>query len=918
MGLMSESSCLSMGLDICTPKVTDMYVTNEAGDQVVQSVLTYLVPVPPQWQETADEKLHISVALYTCNSVVEGEASVCATDSSPVLSLLNFEASSKPVKTCRGPVTQSFAPIDHVAMQIFGKTDGDKLTALQTCSGADPCVAAALWPDAAGEQYRTLSVIQALLLLVVRPADTEAARNFFTFTNDVARLDDLYITHRTQEAGDVSAAAPTRTTDDSGRVILTLDPALLLDCPLEDVSYSPQSTQNCITTHDYGHTGAIARPVSGGTFVHQLQYVGAFVLTQQEIQAGASFNVANNVAFWVYVDQAYNYMHNSEVVQPHDSVEIAGVQYHRHKIQPFAEEEFTIALEHSTDASTATATFTNDASCQNNVLSDLAFLQTWYSVADADMHAFYLDSRMQLPDSAHAAQYWVLPTYNWPMSVLGLIDRSILAIGWSVYDASAAAADSGNTATESTESQYAQSRRLLALAEESESIPLGMHSPTPAPRPLAISAMQQLAVVDKMDTNAGPAKSTVASTPTPTLKLPLHNTQTLLAKSLQGICEACARMAATPTPEWANDDAMTWKQSMLKTMACTQNKSSAESQLTVEDACSFVRDCNSTEHCVGAIMRVLHILHMPSLGAFTENGTLSTSFEGATLQYLYNPGNIVENTSSWPATTQQFVSVTSTSPTQTSTLPHTTPQPNMHAVVEVPSHTVGSTEQVPEAPVGKAGIVYARSDLCAQAQHDAQQNKHLHVLAVPYDNSVPPPLALSVHGTDGNTTCSLQALVHALPSMRLAAVSPTQAMFISKALAEHADIAPLDLQRAHTTAMANATSEEWPLSVRHLAKQDSFFTLPRVALEWLHKNKHLYTTDKIASTTSVLGHDSVLRAELECGGMQYREQISSLFPRRRTDKLMAKNRLHRAHAGAAEGVISQRLHWPVNAQEWEP
>ena len=893
MAAMPERSCLSMGLDICNPKVTSMKMTNDAGEEVQQSVLTYLIPVPPEWREGGAGKLLISVALYTCNSEVVGDNAVCVEDASPILSLLNFEADSRPVKTCRGPVTQSFAPIDHVAMQIFGKTHGDTLTALQTCSGADPCVASALWPDAAGEEYRTLSVIQALLLLVVRPADTAAARDFFTFTNDVARLDDLYITHRTDEGGQVSVAPPTRTTDESGRVTLTLDPAVLVDCPLEDDSYNPQPTQNCISTHDYGHAGAIARPVSGGTFVHELQYMGSFVLTQQQIVDGVSFSVANNVAFLVYVDQAYNYMHDGVVVQPSDSVQIAGVQYHRHIIQPFAEEEFSINLKHSTDDSTAIATFTNDASCRQNALTDLAFLERWYNVADAEMRAFYIDSLKQLPDNGHAALYWVLPTYNWPVSVLGLIDRSVLAIGWSVYDTSAAAADSANAAPAAPASQYAQSRRLLAVADQPHSSSAHMVLPTTASVPPMYAT--------PAPTQTPAPADTAVPTATPALKLSQQSTQAQLAKSLQGICEACARIAPSPTPTWlANDNGKTWKQAMLQTMACTHNNSKPKSPLAA-DACSSVRDCNSTEHCVGAIMHVLHLLDMPSLGAFPQNSTLSTSFQEATLQYLYTPQKYVLNTTSFTAATL---------PAQTSTLPNTTPQPNAHSVAE-------QLAKEHEALVGLAGVVYARSDLCAVAQRDAQENKHLHVLAVPYDNSVPPPLALSVHAMDGNITCSLQALVQALPSMRLAAVSPTQAMFVSEALAKHAQISPIDTQRAHTTAMASATKEEWPPSVRHLVKQDSFFMLPRAALEWLHKNKHLYTQHKTSPTTSV-SDKLLLRAQLECGGMQYREQISSASPRRRPDKLIGHSHLHRAQARHTPTVPSKRLHWSADAHQWHP
>ena len=147
------SLSLSMGLPVCEAKVSHITVQDAGGadSEVTQSVITYLIPVPPEWKADTDAPLQVSAALHTCDSENVDGNTQCKADATPILSLLNFESRTDPTKTCRSAVQQTFAPIDHVAMHIFGKTDGETLSSLQTCSGSDPCVASELWNDAGGE-----------------------------------------------------------------------------------------------------------------------------------------------------------------------------------------------------------------------------------------------------------------------------------------------------------------------------------------------------------------------------------------------------------------------------------------------------------------------------------------------------------------------------------------------------------------------------------------------------------------------------------------------------------------------------------------------------------------------------------------------------------------------------------------------
>jgi hypothetical protein len=113
-----------------------------------------------------------------------------------------------------------------------------------------------------------LSMAEALVTLVLRPDDTDQALAYFqTYTDEVLRLDDLYMSH-----AKISGDMPTQVSNTmegrgGGRTRLTLDSELVQQCAMKTAE--TPSSASCVTTHDWDVDG-LKRPGSATFFVHKV------------------------------------------------------------------------------------------------------------------------------------------------------------------------------------------------------------------------------------------------------------------------------------------------------------------------------------------------------------------------------------------------------------------------------------------------------------------------------------------------------------------------------------------------------------------------------------------------------------------------------------------------------------------------
>jgi hypothetical protein len=117
------------------------------------------------------------------------------------------------------------------------------------------------------------------MTLVLAPAGSAAALAYFEQNpEERLRLDEVYMSHAKPSVkfGAVKNALHAATTSTGpGRLAVVLDAGLLQKCPLESgagFTYGPVAF-DCVTTQDYGNTGAMKRPVSGVDthFVYEVQ-----------------------------------------------------------------------------------------------------------------------------------------------------------------------------------------------------------------------------------------------------------------------------------------------------------------------------------------------------------------------------------------------------------------------------------------------------------------------------------------------------------------------------------------------------------------------------------------------------------------------------------------------------------------------
>ena len=233
---MGDSTCLT-AYPVCQTQI----ITKDGGGQ--ELYFTYVLPLP----SSITAPFRISTLLKTTT-----------TDGTDILSTLNFESGNEPNNVCADIVTQEFTPTDHVSVTLYRGHD----LVPQVITGSFTI-----------ENSTAIGMPDSLMTLVFSPKDADAMAYFASYPDELINLDDLYMSHALSESHFPYEITNTMTGVEGGRATVNLDPALLTECPNEeDSSFEYNVDFECVTTHDWGISGSIARPKSSSHlyFVHRV------------------------------------------------------------------------------------------------------------------------------------------------------------------------------------------------------------------------------------------------------------------------------------------------------------------------------------------------------------------------------------------------------------------------------------------------------------------------------------------------------------------------------------------------------------------------------------------------------------------------------------------------------------------------
>ena len=239
-----DSACMTT-MKMCEPKV---YTVNE-GSATEQTWISVAYPVP---------------AAYTMPLLVN--LLVNTTDASSRLgmySTINFQTHHEPQLACQDAHTATFTPVDYVAVEVLRGTG---------------LVVETLDVKGTLQVHNTTKILtpskgmaEALLTVVMRPKDESATAYFTSHPSDYIFLDNVYMSHARVDGVIPEDISNTITTGTDMRSQLTVDAALLQQCPL----YSGDADQlgqhdNCVTTRDWQPTGGISRHTPPEHFVYEV------------------------------------------------------------------------------------------------------------------------------------------------------------------------------------------------------------------------------------------------------------------------------------------------------------------------------------------------------------------------------------------------------------------------------------------------------------------------------------------------------------------------------------------------------------------------------------------------------------------------------------------------------------------------
>jgi hypothetical protein len=230
---LDDSTCLTKQ-PLCTPAV---YVDGAGSNMQVWATIVFPIPA---WHTAS---IQFNTLLRTRD----------AASDMLMLSTLNFATSHTPRIACQATKTTAFDATQHVRAEVYR---GSNLV-YEKISGTF-----SVHNDTA------LSMAEALVTLVLRPDDSDQALEYFrTYTDEVLRLDDLYMSHAKVGGALPTQVANTLQGSGGGRSTLTLDPQLVHMCPLRTAE--TPSGAACVTTHDWGPAER-TRLESNTFFVHKV------------------------------------------------------------------------------------------------------------------------------------------------------------------------------------------------------------------------------------------------------------------------------------------------------------------------------------------------------------------------------------------------------------------------------------------------------------------------------------------------------------------------------------------------------------------------------------------------------------------------------------------------------------------------
>lgn len=232
---LEESTCLTR-YPLCEPQ------TLSSDNMVWVTVVVPVVSTP----ESGERKIDVMLkTIYTENG-----------KSSSTISSLNFATRQPPVKACTDAIQETFDPVKYTAAYLYRGVNVE----LDTSLGQNFI----LYNDT----ETALSMQESLITLVLKPTDSDLARDYFSnFPSETINLDELFMSHSklTDETHkDVfTAANNVLYTKPDGHGAITLDPVLLTNCPMQTMQ--TENTQTCVTTKDWDRQH-IERSNPGGVY----------------------------------------------------------------------------------------------------------------------------------------------------------------------------------------------------------------------------------------------------------------------------------------------------------------------------------------------------------------------------------------------------------------------------------------------------------------------------------------------------------------------------------------------------------------------------------------------------------------------------------------------------------------------------
>ena len=166
------------------------------------------------------------------------------------VSSLNFATATPPQDACSPAAFETFNPIEHTTAELYRGVG-------VVAEPIDGYIAV----HQAGEE--SVSTTDSLLTVVIKPKDATALAYMSQFPSERIMLDDVYISHALPEATMPADISNVIHTVSNGRARLLVDDALMQACPEEKAGFVYEDGQfTCVTTHDWGLDGALARPFS--------------------------------------------------------------------------------------------------------------------------------------------------------------------------------------------------------------------------------------------------------------------------------------------------------------------------------------------------------------------------------------------------------------------------------------------------------------------------------------------------------------------------------------------------------------------------------------------------------------------------------------------------------------------------------